>query len=374
MNSLSSCPLCNFYPNFRPKPSIRRDVRPPICTGEEANLKWTNLKRNLTPEERIAISRLPKTMADRCKALMKKLICFSSPDENLHLLLAAWVKTLKPSRADWLAVLKEMKRIEHPLYIEVYEYALLEDTFEANVRDFTKLIHTFGKQNDLHRAEGTLDNMKRRGFPLDLVTLTTLIDMYSKAGDLKHAKEIFDEIKLLGIDYDKRAFGSMVMAYIRADMLEEAESLIKESEAREIYTGTEVYKALLRAYSNKGDSKGAQRVFDSIQFARVVPDSRICALLVNAYCLAGQTTEARCVIENMRKAGLRPCERCITLVIDAYEKDNRLDKALDFLAEMETDGIAISEDTLGVLQGWFDKIGVKEEMDEILKEVSLLKG
>ncbi|XP_078157612.1 tetratricopeptide repeat (TPR)-like superfamily protein [Carex rostrata] len=376
MNALSSHPLCNFYTNFKPKLITRRDLRPPSCTsslkiGEETKLKWTNFKQDLTAEETIAISQLPPKMANRCKALLKRLICFSCQNENLQFLLATWVKTMKPRRADWLAVLKEMKRIEHPLYIEVIEYALLEDTFEANVRDYTKLIHTLGKQNNLDKAERTLDVMKRRGFPCDLVTLTTLIDMYSKSGDLKRSKEVFDEIKLLGLNYDKRVYGSMVMAYVRANMLEEAESLIKEAEAQEIYPGSEVYKALLRAYSNKGDSKGAQRVFDSIQFARIVPDSRICALLMNAYCLAGQTNEARCVIENMRRAHLIPCDRCVGLMIDAYEKDNRIDKALDFLTEMERDGIAISRDVLGVLHRWFDRIGVKEEISDILKEFSL---
>jgi hypothetical protein len=82
-------------------------------------VKWTNLKRDLTPEEKIAISELPRNMANRCKALLKRLICFYGQDENLHFLLAAWVKTMKPRRADWLAVLKEMKRMEHSLYTEV---------------------------------------------------------------------------------------------------------------------------------------------------------------------------------------------------------------------------------------------------------------
>lgn len=82
-------------------------------------MKWTNLKRDFTPEEKIAISELPPKMANRCKAVLKRLICFSGRDENLQFLLAAWVKTMKPRRADWLAVLKEMKRMEHPLYTEV---------------------------------------------------------------------------------------------------------------------------------------------------------------------------------------------------------------------------------------------------------------
>jgi len=47
---------------------------------------------------------------------MKRIICFSPEDENLSLLLAAWVKVMKPRRADFL---KEMKRSDNPLLLEV---------------------------------------------------------------------------------------------------------------------------------------------------------------------------------------------------------------------------------------------------------------
>ncbi|KAJ3683790.1 hypothetical protein LUZ60_014017 [Juncus effusus] len=382
MSSISSLAFHNFCPNFISKtfnPS-NFNFKPPNCAnsaqittlaqiGEEPKLRWTNLKLELTQDQKRLISQLPETMSNRCKALVKRLICFSSQNETLNFILAAWVKSMKPQRADWLAVLKELNRIDLPLCIEVTEYALLEDTFEANIRDYTKLIHTYGEQNNLEKAEKTLNDMKGRGFFCDQVTLTALINMYSKAGKLNRSIEIFEEMKLLGFSIDKRAYGAMIMAFIRAEMLEKAEYLIKESENKEIYSGKEVYKALLRAYSNKGDSRGAQRVYDSMQFARILPDSRICALLIKAYCFANEINEARCVIQNMRKVGVRPCERCINYILNAYEKENRLDYALRFLKEIERDGVRISKGVLEVLNGWFERIGVKEEMEGVLKEI-----
>ncbi|XP_072996242.1 pentatricopeptide repeat-containing protein At1g01970 [Typha latifolia] len=337
---------------------------------EEEKIKWTNVALEITEDQKKAISKLSPKMSNRCKALMERIICFSSKDESFPLLLAAWVKAMKPRRADWLSVLKEMTRIENPFLMEVMEYALLEDSFEANIRDYTKLIHIYGKHNLLQHAEDALQAMKSRGFPCDQVILTVLIHMYSKSGDLNRAKQAFEEIKLLGLHLDKRAYGSMIMSYIRANMLEYAERLLKEMEAQEIYAGKEVYKALLRAYSTIGNSNGAQRIFDAIQFAGIVPDGKFCALLVNAYCVAGQSEKARSVLENMRSARMKPSDKCIALMLGAYEKENNLKRALSFLLELEEDGIIIAQEASQVLAGWFHRLGVVDEVEQVLREFS----
>lgn len=67
---------------------------------------------------------------------------------------------MRPKRADWLLVLKELKAMDSPLIAEVLEYALLEDSFEANIRDYTKLIHIYGKQKLLQKAENAFHAMK----------------------------------------------------------------------------------------------------------------------------------------------------------------------------------------------------------------------
>ncbi|RLN33637.1 pentatricopeptide repeat-containing protein [Panicum miliaceum] len=341
-----------------------------IAVSEAPRFRWDAFGSDLSESQQRAIRGLSPKLPNRCKALMTRVVCLSPGDENLGALLAYWVKAMKPKRADWLLVLKELKAMENPLLAEVLEYALLEDSFEANVRDYTKLIHIYGKQKLLQKAEDAFHAMKGRGFPCDQVMLTALMDMYSKAGDLTRAKEIFKEIILLGLPLDKRAYGSMIMAYIRAAMLDKAEEMIKAMEDQQIFAGKEVYKALLRAYSYKGDSDGAQRIFDAIQFAGVVPDTKLCALLVNAYCLSNRINEAVCVIRNMRTAGLTPCDKCIALVLGAYEKANMLETALGFLTELEENGVVIGQEPSQLLAGWFRRLGVVHEVEQVLKDLS----
>ncbi|XVE76986.1 hypothetical protein DITRI_Ditri13aG0025300 [Diplodiscus trichospermus] len=340
----------------------------PETKEEKRKFKWVEIGPDISEEQKQAIAKLPFKMTKRCKALMKQIICFCPEKGSLADLLAAWVKVMKPRRADWLAVLKELKIMEHPLYFEVAELALREESFEANIRDYTKIIHGYGKRNRLQEAENLLVAMKRRGFICDQVTLTTMVHMYSKAGNLRLAEETFEEIRLLGQQLDKRSYGSMIMAYIRAGIPERGEVLLREMDSLEIYAGSEVYKALLRAYSMLGDAKGAQRVFDAIQLAGITPDARLCGLLINAYQVAGQSEKAHIAFENMRKAGLEPSDKCVALVLAAYEKQNKINKALDFLMALERDGILVGKESSDILAQWFKKLGVVEQVELVLRE------
>lgn len=87
--------------------------------------KWVKKGHDITEEQKQAISQLPPKMTNRCKALMKQIICFLSENTSLSVLLATWVKSTKPRRADWLSVLKELSRMNHPLYFEVLFFPFL---------------------------------------------------------------------------------------------------------------------------------------------------------------------------------------------------------------------------------------------------------
>lgn len=337
--------------------------------NDKSRYKWVKIGiSDVTEEQKKAILKLPPKMINRCKALMQEVICYSPEKGSVSLLLEAWVKSMKPDRADWLAVLKELDRLNHPMYFEVAELCLLAESFEANVRDYTKIIHGYAKQNRLKEAESVFLSMKSRGLTCDQVTLTALVHMYSKAGNLKLAVDTFEEMRLLGVPLDKRSFGSMIMAYVRAGKLGQGEALLKEMEDQEIYAGREVYKALLRAYSMIGDSKGAQRVFDSLQLAGVIPDATICGLLMNAYIIAGQLSEACITFENMRKVGIEPNDKCITLLLTAYETENNLSKALDVLMDLERDGVVLGREASELLAHWFKRLGVVGEVELVLRD------
>lgn len=90
-----------------------------VIEMDRPRLQRVRASPNLSEEQKLAISQLPPKMTNRCKALMKQIICFSPENGSIPRMLAAWVRNTKPHRADWLAILKELERLNHFLYFEV---------------------------------------------------------------------------------------------------------------------------------------------------------------------------------------------------------------------------------------------------------------
>ncbi|KAL9252398.1 Pentatricopeptide repeat-containing protein [Drosera capensis] len=336
---------------------------------EIPKFRWGKIdQRTMTEEQRLAVSRLPKKMTKRCKAFMRQMICYDSGKGRLGDVVSAWDQIMKPRRAEWLVALKELGRMGHPNALEVAVHALDHQSFEPNVRDYTKIINAYTKQDRLNDAENTLQTMEKRGIACDQALLTSMIHMYKKASSFQQAEATFDKLRCLGQPLDVMSYGSMIMAYIRSGNPEKGENLLGEMDELEIRAGREIYKALLREYSMRGDTLGAQRIFKMIQLAGTRPDVKFCALLINAYVVAGQSGRARVAFDNMRSSGVEPNDKCVALLLTAYEKENELNLALNLLLELEKDGILVGAEASEILAGWFRRLGVVEEVALVLTE------
>lgn len=82
--------------------------------------KWVRIGPDISEAQKEEIANLPPKMSNRCKALMKQIICFDSKESDLSVLLKEWVKSTVPRRADWLIVLKELCAMNHPMYLQVF--------------------------------------------------------------------------------------------------------------------------------------------------------------------------------------------------------------------------------------------------------------
>lgn len=132
-NSLRK-PTNSKFRNFDFEPilvsmNVEKTEKVEMGKEEKPRFVWPEVGPNITETQKQALSQLPYKMTKRCKALMKQIICFSSGKTSLPLLLAAWVGIMKPKRADWLSVLKELERLDHPMLLEVLLRSLYLESF-----------------------------------------------------------------------------------------------------------------------------------------------------------------------------------------------------------------------------------------------------
>lgn len=128
---------CSLFPRAANFISCKSQIQPLLVSTsienkaqeelkeEKPKFRWVEVGPNIAEAQKMAISILPPKMTRRCKALMRQLVCYSDEKGSLSDLLDAWVKIMKPRRAHWLSVLKELNKMEHPLYIEVFFFSHL---------------------------------------------------------------------------------------------------------------------------------------------------------------------------------------------------------------------------------------------------------
>ena len=128
-NSLRQQPVTLTYCKSQIQPvlaAINVEEKVEGETGKEKpKFRWVEIGPNIPEEQKQALSQLPFKMTKRCKALMRQIICFNDKKGSLSGLLSAWVKIMKPRRKDWLSILKELNKMEHPLYLEVFSFCHL---------------------------------------------------------------------------------------------------------------------------------------------------------------------------------------------------------------------------------------------------------
>ncbi|KAJ6920718.1 hypothetical protein NC651_014337 [Populus alba x Populus x berolinensis] len=149
------------------------------------------------------------------KIVTEKILALKEEDDPSPL-LAQWAELQKPSRI-------------------IEEVLLSEKSFQANIRDYSKIIDAHAKQNRIEDAERIVEKMNENGIQPDALTTNIL------AGNLDRAREALESLRRLGFRPDREIYNSMIMAYVNAGHLRLAELLMREMEARDIKPTMEIY-------------------------------------------------------------------------------------------------------------------------------------
>ncbi|KAF5445121.1 hypothetical protein F2P56_034195 [Juglans regia] len=364
-------PVTEEGPKVVTLPKRQGKIRYKIYGLDLSDPKWAEVADKIHESGDVIWPQEPKPISGKCKLVTEKILSLNEEDDPSPL-LAEWLELLQPSRIDWITLLDRLKERNASLYFKVAELVLGEKSFQANIRDYSKLIDVHAKESRLEDAERILKRMNENGIVPDIITATVLVHMYSKAGNLDRAKEAFESLRSHGFQPDLKVYNSMIMAYVNAGQPKLGESLMREMEARDINPTQEIYIALLRSFAERGDVGGAGRIATTMQFAGFQPSLESCALLVEAYGQAGDPEQARNNFDYMFKVGHRPDDRCTASMIAAYEKKNLLDKALNLLLQLEKDGFEPGVATYTVLVDWLGKLQLVNEAEQLLGKIAEL--
>ncbi|KAF5195638.1 Pentatricopeptide repeat-containing protein [Thalictrum thalictroides] len=352
-------------------PERKGKIKYKIYGLDLSDRKWAEVADRSHESEKLIMAEEPKPITGKCKQVTKKILNLSEGDDP-STLLTEWMDLLQPSRVDWLALLDSIKECNTDLYLKVAELILNENSFQANISDFSKLIDAHSKDNHIDDAERILKKMKERGIETDTITSVILVHMYSKAGNLQRAKEEFDLLNSQPFVPDLEVYTSMIMGYLKTGDPKTGAELMKEMEEKKnIKPPKEISMALLRSFIECGHTDRAVSHAKLMRWeAGFQQDLEFCTLLLEAYAKAGESIKTKMWFDNILKLGYKPDDKLIAIMISVYEKNNRLDKALDLLLQLEEDGFEPGVGTYTVLVDWLVQLRLFNEAEALLKKIT----
>ncbi|PWA93993.1 Pentatricopeptide repeat-containing protein [Artemisia annua] len=209
---------------------------------------------------------VPKAISGKCKIVTEKILSLKVDDDPTPL-IAEWIHLLQPTRVDWIRINEKNDR----LHFKIAELLLDEESFQSNIRDYSKLVDAHAELNQLKDAERIIIKMNKKGIEPDILTKTIMVHMYSKSGNLTLAKEAFESLRSVNAGDHKSS-----------------DSLMRDLESKNLK-----HLSLLRSYAQTADPLGAGRISNRMELAGYHPSLESCTYLVEAYSRKGNPDQAR---------------------------------------------------------------------------------
>uniref|UniRef100_A0A0A9GIM7 PROP1-like PPR domain-containing protein n=1 Tax=Arundo donax TaxID=35708 RepID=A0A0A9GIM7_ARUDO len=359
-------------PRVTSLPRRKGEVKYQMYGLDMSDPKWAEVAERTAEAEAHFVPAEAKAVDGKAKKAEERLLSVNPRKGDPVPAMEEWKEELRPKRVDWMALLERVKARNVELYLKVAETLLAEESFDANIRDYSKLIDLYSKANNVEGAERILSKMKEKSIAPDILTSIILVHMYSKAGNLEQAKEAFEFIRKEGFKPDLKLFSSMINCYINHGEPVQAESLIKSMSNMGIKPTREMYTDVMRAFAQRGMVDAAQRVHSSMTFAGIQPTAELFTLRIEAYGRSGDADSACSVFEQMRKSGHEPDDSSIAGVMAAYMKRNKLDQALNWLLGLEKDGFKPGVKTNLVLLDWLSMLQLVLEAEQLVQKIKNL--
>ncbi|GAB4827280.1 hypothetical protein Ancab_034169 [Ancistrocladus abbreviatus] len=120
--------------------------------------KWVEVAGKVNDAEEMIWPQEAKPITGKCKLVTAKILSLKEEDDPTPL-LTEWMELLQPSRVDWNNFLDNLKEQNNGIYTKVAEHVLSEPSFEANIRDFSKIIDLHAQENRMEDAERVIEKM-----------------------------------------------------------------------------------------------------------------------------------------------------------------------------------------------------------------------
>jgi pentatricopeptide repeat protein len=245
---------------------------------------------------------------------------------------------------------------------------------------------------DVKRLTSALNTFRLSGVVPSEHAYGTLIRAYGQARCLPQAQSMWTDMLERKVRPSEATFTSMVEACVNNGAFEEALTTLREMKAAipSFATPAQTYALLIKGFAQRKDTTRVMEVYRSMQESRVLLDLVTFNCLINAcarvgdmeqasqffremctqgvmpdlvtystvikgYCVQGDLEQAVQLFTLMRKRGIKPDAILFNAILDGCARKQMTSMSELMLADMESSGVAPSNQTLAILVRLYGK-------------------
>ncbi|KAI5077818.1 hypothetical protein GOP47_0007642 [Adiantum capillus-veneris] len=234
-----------------------------------------------------------------------------------------------------------------------------------NTVTYRTLIIGYSLRGLVAEVENLIEEMEKKGFPLNETIMVHLTQMYIAAGNDAKASHYFDRLKLC-VGLDDNHFLPLIDAYAERGSWKEAENIFFCAANMGLTRCTSLYNVMIKAYRLGKMYQKAFKLFVSMRERGVEADVATYNTMILTACDASEVGKALLMLSDMKMAGFEPHYSSYTAIVVAYGKEKLVEKAKDVFKEMEEVHPMVDMVAYSAMVNVYADAGMLEEMEATL--------
>ncbi|KAF0911918.1 hypothetical protein E2562_012742 [Oryza meyeriana var. granulata] len=221
--------------------------------------------------------------------------------------------------------------------------------YDVDVVTYTTVIDGLCKMARIDEARRIWNEMVDKGMEPNEYTYCSLVDYYGKSGDFEMARKVYDEMLGKGLKESTVSCNIMVAGFCIHGRVDEALGMFEEMAKKGIQHDVITYNTLLQGLCKVGRLGEAIQVYEQLLLSGLEPSVSTFTPLIDTMCEEGQVDAAVELLKLMYAKGLVPLARSNDSIINGFCKARRAEDGMAWLAGMLKNNLKPREQTFNSL-------------------------
>jgi pentatricopeptide repeat protein len=219
------------------------------------------------------------------------------------------------------------------------------------------LIRAYGQARCLPQAQSMWTDMLERKVRPSEATFTSMVEACVNNGAFEEALTTLREMKaaIPSFATPAQTYALLIKGFAQRKDTTRVMEVYRSMQESRVLLDLVTFNCLINACARVGDMEQASQFFREMCTQGVMPDLVTYSTVIKGYCVQGDLEQAVQLFTLMRKRGIKPDAILFNAILDGCARKQMTSMSELMLADMESSGVAPSNQTLAILVRLYGK-------------------